>query len=555
MSNIFAYDVFLSYSAKDMAVVRPLAERLRKDGLRVWFDEWIIKPGDSIPAKIEDGLEHSRLLVLCMSANAFGSDWAQLETGTFRFRDPLNKERRFIPLRLDDTPIKGSLAQFRYINWISDTLEVEFSNLLAACRGEIEKTPTRQRICMISSEYPPHILGGLGVHVTRLSAELSAFNDIDLVLPYQKSSDYAPAPHGVRTHPLARTEANYDDPISWLHFAQHAFDLVKHISTTGPKPEVVHCHDWVTVLCGIKCRWLLKIPMVFHVHLPNRTPFCSSVENLGLVCSDLLTVNSQAMAEQMKARFPDKKVAVVPNGVDTKVFKPGDPNADMDRYVLFVGRLVEQKGVDFLLRAFVHVLKRFPNIELKIVGTGPCESAYKRLADCLLIGDRVRFVGWKVGLELSQLYQSASVVAVPSIYEPFGMTALEAMACARPVVASNTGGLKEIIRHEETGCLVAAGDHLDLAQWIIKLLDRKSLRQELGYRAGRMVHESTDYQWSSVARQFAEIYYKLSCEALDLTVLKEAREYAEQIRQLACSLDRSLSVYYQDDWLFNWGVL
>jgi hypothetical protein len=107
MPEEFPYDVFLSHSAKDKRskpptlmqdtggnpVVRDVAERLRKDGLRVRFDEWVLKPGDSIPAKIEEGLERSRVLVLCMSANAFGSDWAQLESGTFRFRDPLNKER------------------------------------------------------------------------------------------------------------------------------------------------------------------------------------------------------------------------------------------------------------------------------------------------------------------------------------------------------------------------------------------------------------------------------------------------------------------------------
>ena len=108
----FPYDVFLSHSAKDKAVVRPLAERLRQGGVKVWLDEWVLKPGDSIPAKIEEGLDRSRVLVLCMSANAFGSDWAQLESGTFRFRDPLNKERRFLPRRLDDAPIKGSLLQF-----------------------------------------------------------------------------------------------------------------------------------------------------------------------------------------------------------------------------------------------------------------------------------------------------------------------------------------------------------------------------------------------------------------------------------------------------------
>ena len=89
-------------------MVPPLAERLRADGEKVWFDEWVFKPGDSIPARIEEGMERSRVLVLCMSAHAFGSDWAQLESGTFRFRDPLNKERRFLPLRLDNAPIKGS---------------------------------------------------------------------------------------------------------------------------------------------------------------------------------------------------------------------------------------------------------------------------------------------------------------------------------------------------------------------------------------------------------------------------------------------------------------
>ena len=113
----FSFDVFLSHSAKDKAVVRDVAERLRKEGVKVWFDEWMIKAGDSIPAKIEEGLERSRVLVLCMSANAFGSDWAQLESGTFRFRDPLNKERRFLPLRLDDAPIKGSLVRFICIDW------------------------------------------------------------------------------------------------------------------------------------------------------------------------------------------------------------------------------------------------------------------------------------------------------------------------------------------------------------------------------------------------------------------------------------------------------
>lgn len=110
MPDTFLFDVFLSHSAKDKTIAREIATRLTKDGVRVWFDEEQIKPGDSIPSKIEEGMENSRVLELCMSANAFGSDWAQLESGTFRFCDPLNKERRFLPLRLDEAPTKGSFG-------------------------------------------------------------------------------------------------------------------------------------------------------------------------------------------------------------------------------------------------------------------------------------------------------------------------------------------------------------------------------------------------------------------------------------------------------------
>ncbi|HOD82646.1 MAG: translocation protein TolB [Planctomycetes bacterium ADurb.Bin126] len=133
-AETFDYDVFLSHSSRDKTIVRPLAKRLRADGLKVWLDEWEIKPGDHVLAKIEEGLERSRVLVLCMSANAFGSDWSQLEAGTFRFRDPLNKARRFIPLRLDDASPKGSLGQFLYVDWRPAGGEQEYARLLDACR-------------------------------------------------------------------------------------------------------------------------------------------------------------------------------------------------------------------------------------------------------------------------------------------------------------------------------------------------------------------------------------------------------------------------------------
>lgn len=148
MAEEFNYDVFLSHSVKDKPIVRELAERLRNDGLKVWLDEWVLKPGDHVQAKIEEGLEQSRVLVLCMSANAFGSDWAQLEACTFRFRDPMNRERRFIPLRLDDTPIKGSLAQFLYINWLPEGRDQEYLKLFEASCPPATKTEYNQTMLL-----------------------------------------------------------------------------------------------------------------------------------------------------------------------------------------------------------------------------------------------------------------------------------------------------------------------------------------------------------------------------------------------------------------------
>jgi hypothetical protein len=110
MAETFAFDVFLSHSSKDKDVVRALAERLRADGVKVWFDEWEIQPGDSIPAKLNEGLTQSRVLFLFLSGNATGSDWVQMEHGSFHFRDPLNRNRRFIPVRLDDADLPVAIA-------------------------------------------------------------------------------------------------------------------------------------------------------------------------------------------------------------------------------------------------------------------------------------------------------------------------------------------------------------------------------------------------------------------------------------------------------------
>ncbi len=158
----FAFDVFLSHNFKDKLRVRMLAERLRSAGLRVWFDEWIIQPGDDIYLTIERGLEVSRTLILCLSDNAIGSDWVGLERSTALFRDPSNKTRRFIPLLLTDCELPDTLKRFKYIDFRKES-DKAFVELVAACREQdIEASTGAMRPYPNARDHVPTLNATLG---------------------------------------------------------------------------------------------------------------------------------------------------------------------------------------------------------------------------------------------------------------------------------------------------------------------------------------------------------------------------------------------------------
>jgi WD40 repeat protein len=139
-SRSFSYDVFLSHNSRDKPRVRRLAERLRDAGLRVFFDEWVIKPGDDIYLAIERGLNAARVQVLCLSPAALESEWVALERSTVLFRDPTNADRRFIPLLLADCDLPDTLRRYQYVDW-RDRAEAAFDELLTACRVPVEEAP------------------------------------------------------------------------------------------------------------------------------------------------------------------------------------------------------------------------------------------------------------------------------------------------------------------------------------------------------------------------------------------------------------------------------
>ena len=133
MPNDFSYDVFLSYSKPEKLRVQRLAERLQAAGVRVWYDEWAIKPEDNIFLAVEKGLEEARALVLCLSPAALGSEWVGLERSTVLFRDPSNAGRRFIPLLLTDCNLPGTLKGYKYVDFIQESDET-FKELLTTCQ-------------------------------------------------------------------------------------------------------------------------------------------------------------------------------------------------------------------------------------------------------------------------------------------------------------------------------------------------------------------------------------------------------------------------------------
>jgi glycosyltransferase involved in cell wall biosynthesis len=535
-----------------------LVKALDREKISYWYDEAEIQVGDSVPAKISNGLTTSRYVVVVLSSTFIKKAYAQEELNSALHSQASSGEVKVIPVLVgSEENHKEIFTRFpllssrSYIVWDGKP-DTVVNALLRRLRPGSRVV---SRICFVSSEYPPLVSGGLGVHVNQLTLALSEHVDIDIVLANPGRFGYQNLSSRIRLISLTTKPPSYAEPISWLQFANDAADRIMRTAREF-RPDVIHCHDWVTVLAGIVCRWRLNIPLVFHLHLPNRNQLCASVENLGLVCADLVTVNSEFMYGELKRRqlanyfLPLKRVEVVKNGVDTDRFVPSADWPADDGYVLFVGRLVEQKGVEYLLRAFYYVRVKFPHIRLRIVGKGEFKPMLERLCTNLILSGEVEFIEWTTGEDLVRHYQRAQIVVIPSVYEPFGMTALEALACQRPVVASRVGGLQEIIEHQVTGFLADPKDELDLARWIMTLLANSELRNQMG-KAGRNVVLSQGYTWPQIAGRFVDLYKEILQKPLDRNIPGEVAILRSQIEDVAKRTGPDLSRSVLDR-LFYW---
>jgi glycosyltransferase involved in cell wall biosynthesis len=274
------------------------------------------------------------------------------------------------------------------------------------------------------------------------------------------------------------------------------------------EPQVVHAHWWFP--SGVVGTWvggLSHVPLVTTLHgtdvrLARSVGVAKPLFGHVLKHSAAVTTVSSWLKDKTQELAPEINPIIAPMPVSTDLFVPGT-SRDGNR-LLFVGRLMPQKGVDHLLHALAAMKSQ---ASLDIVGDGPSRAALELLARELGVAARVRWHGQLSQSELPRLYQSAAAVVVPSAEEGLGLVAVEALLCETPVVAFDSGGLRDVIQHDRTGLLVPAGDRTALARTLDDLLGRPGRGGDLG-RAGRLYALSA-FAPESAARRYAEIYHQV----------------------------------------------
>jgi glycosyltransferase involved in cell wall biosynthesis len=271
------------------------------------------------------------------------------------------------------------------------------------------------------------------------------------------------------------------------------------------EPQLIHAHWWFpSGVVGTWVRGLSHLPLVTTLHgtdvrLARSVAVAKPLFAHVLKHSAAVTTVSRWLQDETQALVPTVRPVVAPMPVSTDLFEPGD-SRDGQR-LLFVGRLNSQKGVDHLLYALSEMKTK---ASLDIVGDGPDREDLVRLARDLGLTPRVRWHGQVPQSKLPELYRHAAAVVVPSVDEGLGLSAVEALLCETPVVAFDSGGLRDVIQHEKTGLLVQPGDRAALAKTLDNLLSRDGHGAQLG-KAGRLYALST-FAPESAARRYAEIY-------------------------------------------------
>ena len=384
---------------------------------------------------------------------------------------------------------------------------------------------------MLSWEYPPLVVGGLGRHVEALARELTAAgHDVRVVTRGQAEVVVDEMRDGVRVlrsalDPIA-IDFTTETLLAWAQAAEHSLLRAALPLVRGRwRPDVVHSHDWLVAQSGVTLAQVTGAPLVATIHAtesgrnqgwlskPLNVAIHSVERWLAHQAAAVITCSS-AMHDEVTKLFElaDDRVTVVPNGIDPVRWRvtPAARRAARSALgpdgpvVVFAGRLVHEKGLQTLLSSLPLLRRSYPELRLVVAGSGGHLGELRALARQLRVARAVRWLGFVPESALGPLLAAADVAVVPSLYEPFGIVALEVAAARTPLVVAETGGLVDLVSSGVAAASFPPRDVGALAAAVLGVLSDPEGAARAASRAARVIRR--DYTWRAVALHTADVY-------------------------------------------------
>ena len=403
-----------------------------------------------------------------------------------------------------------------------------------------------RRTLTLSWEYPPIVEGGLARHVAKLSEGLARDGaDVHVLSrgPRELPADEERA--GVHVHrvPEAAAPRDLHAFVAWVERMNADMLAAGQLLGRRVEPDVVHGHDWLVAPAAAGLAERLGVPFVTTIHATEHgrhngwvdkhpQSYIHGIETWMARRADAVIACSHYMREHVSDVFglPEDRVTVIPNGIDPDDLRPA-PAADLaalrarfaapdERLILLVGRLVHEKGFQLALDALPGLIRRLGKVRFLVAGSGPHEDELKAQARRLGLERHGTFAGWIGDDVLHSLYAIADLCVVPSLYEPFGLVALEAMASGCPCIVADTGGLREVVPNEDVGLRFRSRDPRSLARMVERVLTDEPLRRGLIAESAEHV---LAFDWADVARRTAALYRRARPAAPRGAAPREAR--------------------------------
>lgn len=376
------------------------------------------------------------------------------------------------------------------------------------------------KILILTWEYPPNVVGGLSRHVYGLSVHLAEQgHEVHVVTAGNGGLSAYEIMNGVHVHRVTPLNIHDDHFLSWIAGLNLAMSFKGEILAEDIKFDIVHAHDWLVGTSAITLKEVLSIPLLSTIHATEHgrnkgihtdmQRFIHEKELQLITESDQVIVCSNYMREELLANFhlSDKKMTIIPNGIDQSDVKV-DPNniypfIKNRKYIFSVGRIVEEKGFETLIEAAQAAKDRGQDIYFVIAGKGPMLERYRKMVTEKQLDYYVAFIGYVTDEERNSLLANCEIAVFPSLYEPFGIVALEALILAKPTIVSETGGLKGIVMDRQTGLLMVPGDAESLLGNIDFLLQNPQTAKEIGIKGMKIVKSL--YGWKRIAAQTVNV--------------------------------------------------